>query len=49
MKEIINVTLKTRTADFTKAETDLLAIGLFAGGKLDKLSSRTERQTRRPD
>jgi leucyl aminopeptidase len=37
MKEIINVELKTRTVDFTKAETDLLAVGLFAGAKLDKL------------
>ncbi len=37
MKEIINVELKTRTADFVKAETDLLAVGIFAGAKLDKL------------
>lgn len=39
MKEIINVELKTRTVDFAKADTDLLAIGLFAGSKLDKLSA----------
>ncbi len=37
MKEIINVELKTRTVDFTKAEADLLAVGLFTGAKLDKL------------
>ena len=37
MKEIINVELKTRTVDFTKAETDMLAVGIFAGAKLDKL------------
>ena len=37
MKEIINVELKTRTVDFTKAETYLLAVGLFTGAKLDKL------------
>ncbi len=37
MKEIINVELKTRTVDFTKAETDLLAVGIFTGAKLDKL------------
>ena len=37
MKEIINVGLKTRTVDFTKADADLLAVGIFADGKLDKL------------
>ena len=36
MKEIINVELKTRTADLFQAETDLLAVGIFAGEKLDK-------------
>ena len=37
MKEIINVGLKTRTVDFTKADAELLAVGIFADGKLDKL------------
>ena len=39
MKEIINVELKTRTVDFSKCETELLAVGHFSDAKgLDKLS-----------
>ncbi len=38
MKEIIDVKLKTRTVDFGKCKTDLLAIGMFSDVKeLDRL------------
>jgi len=39
MKEIIDVELKTRTVDFSKCKTNLLAVGLFSDVKeLDKLT-----------
>jgi leucyl aminopeptidase len=39
MKEIIDVELRTRTADFAKCETDVLAVGLFSDVKvLDKVN-----------
>jgi leucyl aminopeptidase len=39
MKEIIDVKLKTRTVDFSKCKTDLLAVGMFSEVKeLDGLS-----------
>ncbi|MBN1806883.1 MAG: leucyl aminopeptidase [Sedimentisphaerales bacterium] len=41
MKEIINIELKTRTADLIKYQTDLLAVGLFSDAKgPDKLNSQ---------
>ena len=41
MKEIIDVELKTRTVDFSKCKTDLLAVGLFSDAKgLDKLNAQ---------
>ncbi len=39
MKEIIDVELKTRKVDFSKCETELLAVGLFSDVKgLDKIN-----------
>jgi leucyl aminopeptidase len=39
MKDIIDVQLKTRTVDFVKCKTDILAVGLFSDVKeLDKLN-----------
>ena len=39
MKNIIDVELRTRTVDFSKCKTDLLAVGLFSDSKeLDKLT-----------
>lgn len=44
MKEIINVEMRTRQADFAKCETDLLAVGLFSDVKgLDKLNADLNR------
>jgi leucyl aminopeptidase len=40
MKEIINVELKTRKVDFSKCETELLAVGHFSDAKgLDKVNA----------
>jgi leucyl aminopeptidase len=40
MKEIINVEIKTRNADFSECKTDLLATGMFSDTKgLDKLNA----------
>ncbi|MBN1972695.1 MAG: leucyl aminopeptidase [Sedimentisphaerales bacterium] len=40
MKDIIEVELKTRKADFCKNKTDILAVGLFSdAGKLDSVNS----------
>jgi len=39
MKEIIDVELRTRTVDFSKCKTDLLAVGMFSDVKeLDRLN-----------
>jgi len=39
MKQIIDVEIKTRTVDFSKCKTDLLAVGLFSDVKeLDRLN-----------
>jgi len=39
MKEIINVELKTRTVDFSRCKTDVLAVGLFSDAEgLDRLN-----------
>jgi leucyl aminopeptidase len=44
MKEIINVEMRTRQADFAKCETDLLAVGLFSDVTgLDKLNAELNR------
>jgi leucyl aminopeptidase len=44
MKEIINVEMRTRQADFAKCETDLLAVGLFSDVTgLDKLNTELNR------
>ena len=43
MKEIIDVELKTRTVDFSKCKTELLAVGQFSDAKgLDKLSAELD-------
>ena len=43
MKEIINVELKTRKVDFSKCETELLAVGHFSGAKgLDKVNAELD-------
>ena len=45
MKEIIDVELRTRTVDFSKCETDLLAVGQFSDAKgLDKVSAELNRK-----
>jgi len=45
MKQIIDVGLKTRKVEFSKCETDLLAVGQFSDAKgLDKLSAELDRQ-----
>ena len=44
MKEIINVEMRTRQADFAKCEADLLVVGLFSDVKgLDKLNAELNR------
>ncbi|MCX5637364.1 MAG: hypothetical protein NTX52_06695 [Planctomycetota bacterium] len=41
MKEIIDIELKTRKADFGECKTDVLAVGLFSDVKgLDKLNAQ---------
>jgi leucyl aminopeptidase len=43
MKDIIEVELRTRTVDFGKCETDLLAVGQFSGAKgLDKVGAELD-------
>jgi len=45
MKEIINVEMRTRQADFAKCETDLLVVGLFSDVKgLDKLNAELNKK-----
>ncbi len=45
MKEIIDVELKVRKIDFSKCETDLLAVGHFSEAKgLDKLNAELDRK-----
>ena len=45
MKSIIDVEVKTRTVDFAKCDTDLLAVGLFSDVKeLDKLNAELNRK-----
>jgi len=45
MKEIIEVKLKTRKADFSKCKTDLLAAGQFSDAKgLDKLNAELDQK-----
>jgi len=45
MKEIIDVELRTRTVDFSKCKTELLAIGHFSDAKgLDKVSAELNRK-----
>ena len=39
MKEIIDIEIRTRTVDFSKCTTDMLAVGLFSDAKeLDRLN-----------
>jgi leucyl aminopeptidase len=45
MKEIIEVELKTRTVDFVKCKTELLAVGHFSDSKgLDKVNAELNRK-----
>jgi len=45
MKEIIEVGLKTRTVDFSKCKTELLAVGHFSDAKgLDKVNAELNRK-----
>jgi leucyl aminopeptidase len=45
MKEIIEVELKTRTVDFVKCKTELLAVGHFSDAKgLDKVNAELNRK-----
>jgi len=45
MKEIIDVNLRTRTVDFSKCKTELLAVGQFSDAKgLDKVSAELNRK-----
>jgi leucyl aminopeptidase len=45
MKDIIDVKIKTRTVDFLRCETDLLAIGHFSDTKgLDKISAELNKK-----
>ncbi|MHC4655439.1 MAG: leucyl aminopeptidase family protein, partial [Planctomycetota bacterium] len=45
MKDIIDVEIKTRTVDFSKCKTELLAVGHFSDAKgLDKVNSELNRK-----
>ncbi len=45
MKNIIDIDVKTRTVDFSKCKTDLLAVGLFSDAdRLDRLTKELDRK-----